>query len=70
MSALWVSSEASGFVNGCLLLVSSQLLFFFGIWNSQARDQIQATVVTYTAAVTTLHPLTHCACVPVLQRSC
>ena len=42
-------------------------LFFFSflatLWhmNSQARDQIQATVVTYTTAVATLAPLTHCA---------
>ena len=28
-----------------------------GIWSSWARDQIQAAVVTYTAAVATLDPL-------------
>ena len=37
------------------------LLFFSfwlprGLWSSQARDQIQATVVTYAAAVPTLDP--------------
>ena len=32
-----------------------------GTWSSSARDQTQAEVVTYTAAVATLEPLTHCA---------
>ena len=36
------------------------LFFFFwmscGIWSSQARDQIQATVATYATAVATLGP--------------
>ena len=39
-------------------------LFFWpppGIWNSQARDKIPATPMTYTAAVATLGPLTQCA---------
>ena len=31
------------------------------MWSSWARDQIQATVVAYTAAVAGLGPLTHCA---------
>ena len=31
------------------------------MWSSQARDQIQAAVVTYAAALATLDPLTHCA---------
>ena len=39
--------------------------FFFwplcGIWSSQARDQIKATVLTYASAVAMLDPLTHCA---------
>ena len=33
----------------------------YGIWNSWARDQIQAVVVTYTVAVAMLDSLTHCA---------
>ena len=32
-----------------------------GIWNSQARDQIQHTVVTYATAAAMPDPLTHCA---------
>ena len=40
-------------------------LFFFlatpHIWSYWARDQIRATVVTYTAAVATPNPLTPCA---------
>ena len=31
------------------------------MWNSQARDQIQATVATYVAAAATPDLLTHCA---------
>ena len=48
--------------------LSFLLLFFFflfwplhGIWSFQARDQIRATVATYTTAVATQDPLTHCA---------
>ena len=43
-------------------------LFFFlswplwGIWGSQARYQIQATVATYATAITTPDPLTHWRC--------
>ena len=57
------------------------LLFFFffvpcSTWSSQIRDHIWATVVTYTTAMTTPDPLTHCArpgnqtSVPALQRRC
>ena len=48
-------------------LLISWFNFFFlfwlphSIWSSQARGQIQATVSTYTAAVTTPYPLTHWA---------
>ena len=31
-----------------------------GTWSSEARNQIQATVVTYAAAVATIDPLIHC----------
>ena len=47
--------------------VSSPFVHFFfflatpGIWSYWARDQIRATVVTYTAAVATPNPLTPCA---------
>ena len=39
------------------------LLFWLphGIWNSQARDQICATVVAYTTARAKPDPLTRCA---------
>ena len=33
----------------------------YGIWSSQARDQIQAAIATYTEAVATMDPLTSCA---------
>ena len=32
-----------------------------GIWSSQARDQIQATVLTYITAAAALDPFTYCA---------
>ena len=32
-----------------------------GIWSSQTRDHVQATVVTYTTAGTVLDPLIPCA---------
>ena len=46
-------------------LLHPKLFFFFwpphGTWSSWARDQIQATVATYTTAMATADPLTHCA---------
>ena len=50
-----------------VILINSFFFFFFlfqpphSIWSSQARDQIQAAVVTYAAAVAMLDLLTHCA---------
>lgn len=48
------------------IILFCSLLFFFslpphGIWCSLARNQIQAAVAAYTAAVGTLDPLTQCA---------
>ena len=40
-----------------------------GIWSSWARDQILATVVTYTAAAAMQDPLTHSA-VPGMEPAC
>ena len=50
-----------------LIFVSwfSSFSFFFwpplGIWSSQAKDEIRATVATYTTAAAMPDPLTHSA---------
>ena len=64
------------------LLVNLSIFFFFffpffwpphSIWSSQARDQIQATVATYTAAIAILDlnplcPAEDGTCIPALQK--
>ena len=47
-----------------VLIYSNFFFSFFDcskIWNSQARDQIQAAVVTYTSMAATPGPLTYCS---------
>ena len=53
-------------IQGVFLLISPTHTFFSflapcGIWSSWARDQIQATVVTYVIPAAVLDPLTHWA---------